>query len=74
MAVVCRTTMLEAGQKAPRSKLEYKDGTEVSLEDILSDGSGLVLFSIPKTAPGVVPRKHVTSEMHSKYFVLVIQG
>ena len=53
MAVVCRTTMLEAGQKAPSFKARIQDGTEVSLEDILSDGSGLVLFFYPKdSTPG----------------------
>lgn len=53
VAVVCRTTMLEAGQKAPSFKARIQDGTEVSLEDILSDGSGLVLFFYPKdSTPG----------------------
>ena len=53
MAVVCRTTMLEAGQKAPSFKARIQDGTEVSLENILSEGSGLVLFFYPKdSTPG----------------------
>ncbi|MED5268236.1 MAG: peroxiredoxin, partial [Candidatus Thermoplasmatota archaeon] len=53
VAVVCRTTMLEAGQKAPSFKARIQDGTEVSLENILSEGSGLVLFFYPKdSTPG----------------------
>ena len=53
MTVVCRTTMLEAGHKAPSFKARIQDGTEVSLENILSEGSGLVLFFYPKdSTPG----------------------
>jgi len=53
LAVVCRATMLEAGQKAPSFKARIQDGTEVSLESILSDGDGLVLFFYPKdSTPG----------------------
>jgi peroxiredoxin Q/BCP len=45
--------MLEAGQKAPSFKARIQDGTEVSLESILSDGNGLVLFFYPKdSTPG----------------------
>ncbi|DAC42871.1 MAG TPA: redoxin domain-containing protein, partial [Candidatus Thalassarchaeaceae archaeon] len=45
--------MLEAGQKAPSFKARIQDGTEVSLENILSEGSGLVLFFYPKdSTPG----------------------
>ena len=53
MTVACRTTMLEAGHKAPSFKARIQDGTEVSLENILSEGSGLVLFFYPKdSTPG----------------------
>ena len=53
MTVVCRATMLEAGHKAPSFKARIQDGTEVSLENILSEGSGLVLFFYPKdSTPG----------------------
>ena len=53
LAVVCRATMLEAGQKAPSFKARIQDGTEVSLESILSEGGGLVLFFYPKdSTPG----------------------
>ena len=53
LAVVSGEAMLEAGQKAPSFKARIQDGTDVSLESILSEGSGLVLFFYPKdSTPG----------------------
>ena len=53
LAVVSGEAMLEAGQKAPSFKARIQDGTDVSLDSILSEGSGLVLFFYPKdSTPG----------------------
>ena len=53
MAEFARTHMLKPGQKAPKFKAKTQNDEYVSLEEILADGSGLVLFFYPKdSTPG----------------------
>ena len=53
MAEFTRHHMLKPGQKAPTFKAKTQNDEFVSLEEILADGSGLVLFFYPKdSTPG----------------------
>ena len=45
--------MLKPGQKAPKFKAKTQNDEYISLDEILADGSGLVLFFYPKdSTPG----------------------
>ena len=53
MAGLARQRMLEPGQKAPMFTAKTQNDEEVSLQEVLSSGSGLVLFFYPKdSTPG----------------------
>jgi peroxiredoxin Q/BCP len=53
VAEFARTHMLKPGQKAPKFKAKTQNDEYVSLEEILANGNGLVLFFYPKdSTPG----------------------
>ena len=53
VAEFARTHMLKPGQKAPKFKAKTQNDEYISLDEILADGSGLVLFFYPKdSTPG----------------------
>ena len=53
---------MRAGQKAPMFTAKTQNDEEVSLQEVLSSGSGLVLFFYPKDGTLGAQRRHVISE------------